>query len=71
MLTMQGAAAALAGTIAQLTTPAWSMTTMATISTAVTLTLAAAGRRTPSRTTEPAQRARGDHGSDLEPDTAV
>ncbi|MFJ9906824.1 MFS transporter [Streptomyces sp. NPDC101152] len=45
MLTMQGVAAALAGLLAQLTTPARSMTLMALASIAVTLTLSAAARR--------------------------
>lgn len=44
-LTMQGVAAALAGTIAQRTSPGTAMTVMATASLAVTLALAAAGRR--------------------------
>ncbi|MFF8355338.1 MFS transporter [Streptomyces chartreusis] len=45
MLTMQGVGAALAGTVAQLTSPGAAMTAMAATSLAVTLTLAAAGRR--------------------------
>ncbi|MGI5426538.1 MFS transporter [Streptomyces sp. CA-179760] len=45
MLTMQGVAAALAGSVAQLTSPAVAMTAMATVSTGVTLSLVAAGRR--------------------------
>ncbi|WP_435282997.1 MFS transporter [Streptomyces koelreuteriae] len=45
MLTMQGVAAALAGSVAQLTSPAVAMTAMATVSTGVTLSLLAAGRR--------------------------
>lgn len=45
MLTMQGVAAALAGSVAQLTSPAVAMTAMAAVSTGVTLTLMAAGRR--------------------------
>jgi membrane protein implicated in regulation of membrane protease activity len=45
MLTMQGAAAALAGTVAQLTSPATAMTAMAAASLAATLALTAAGRR--------------------------
>ncbi|MGX1562357.1 MFS transporter [Streptomyces sp. NPDC055506] len=45
MLTMQGVAAALAGSVAQLTSAAVAMTLMATVSTAVTLSLMAAGRR--------------------------
>ncbi|MDG9719987.1 MFS transporter [Streptomyces sp. DH24] len=36
MLTMQGVSATLAGTLAQLTSPAWTMTTLATTSLAVT-----------------------------------
>ncbi|MFF1644457.1 MFS transporter [Streptomyces sp. NPDC058240] len=45
MLTMQGVAAALAGTVAQRTSPATAMTAMAVASIAVTLALTAAGRR--------------------------
>ncbi|MFJ3655092.1 MFS transporter [Streptomyces nigra] len=45
MLTMQGLAAALAGTLAQLTTPATAMTCLALTSLAITLTLATAHRR--------------------------
>ncbi|EFL32852.1 integral membrane protein [Streptomyces viridochromogenes DSM 40736] len=45
-LTMQGAAAALAGSVAQLTSPASAMTATATGSVAVTLLLMAAARRT-------------------------
>ncbi|MFF7313475.1 MFS transporter [Streptomyces sp. NPDC008137] len=45
MLTMQGVAAALAGSVAQLTSPAVAMTVLAAVSTAVTLALMAAGRR--------------------------
>ncbi|MGI5376142.1 MFS transporter [Streptomyces sp. CA-251387] len=45
MLTMQGVSAALAGSVAQLTSPATAMTVMAAASIAVTLTLAAASRR--------------------------
>ncbi|MFF5483668.1 MFS transporter, partial [Streptomyces sp. NPDC012935] len=47
MLTMQGVAAAVAGTVAQLTTPATAMTCMALASLTITLTLATAHRRTP------------------------
>ncbi|GAA1044823.1 MFS transporter [Streptomyces murinus] len=47
MLTMQGVSAAAAGAVAQLTTPAAGMALMAAGSVAVTLVLAAAGRRTP------------------------
>ena len=46
MLTMQGVGAALAGTAAQLTSPATAMTLMAVASVAVTLTLALLGRQT-------------------------
>lgn len=49
MLTMQGVSAAAAGAVAQLTTPAAGMALMAAGSVAVTLVLAAAGRRTPAR----------------------
>ncbi|MFF0222775.1 MFS transporter [Streptomyces sp. NPDC004629] len=45
MLTMQGVGAALAGSVAQLTSPATGMTAMAVASLAVTLALATAGRR--------------------------
>ncbi|MFJ8793049.1 MFS transporter [Streptomyces sp. NPDC102462] len=45
MITMQGVGAALAGSVAQLTSPATGMTAMAAASLAVTLALAAAGRR--------------------------
>ncbi|MCT2545445.1 MFS transporter [Streptomyces atratus] len=45
MLTMQGVAAALAGTAAQWTSPSTAMTVMATASIAVSLALTAAGRR--------------------------
>ncbi|WP_395573995.1 MFS transporter [Streptomyces sp. BK79] len=45
MLTMQGVAAALAGLVAQLTSPATAMTVMALASLAVTLTLTVASRR--------------------------
>ncbi|QJT02335.1 MFS transporter [Streptomyces asoensis] len=44
MLTMQGVSAALAGALAQLTSPATAMTVMALASIAVTLTLKVAGR---------------------------
>ncbi|WP_416519590.1 MFS transporter [Streptomyces achromogenes] len=45
MLTLQGLSATAAGTLAQLTSPATAMTTMATGSVCVTLTLALASRR--------------------------
>lgn len=45
MLTMQGVAAALAGAVAQRTSPGTAMTVMAAASLAVTLALAVAGRR--------------------------
>ncbi|MFF3731482.1 MFS transporter [Streptomyces sp. NPDC002476] len=45
MLTMQGVAAALAGSVAQLTSPGTAMAVMAGASLVVTLALAAAGRR--------------------------
>lgn len=48
MLTMQGVSAALAGTVAQLTSPATGMTVMAVASVAVTLSLAAGLRREPA-----------------------
>ncbi|MEU3851878.1 MFS transporter [Streptomyces sp. NPDC029554] len=54
MLTVQGVAAALAGTVAQLTSPARAMTAMAAMSAAVTLTLMAAERRErPERREQP------------------
>lgn len=45
MLTMQGVSASLAGSVAQLTSPATAMTVMALASTGVTLALATAARR--------------------------
>ncbi|MGN3957861.1 MFS transporter [Streptomyces sp. WAC8370] len=45
MLTLQGVSATLAGTVAQLTSPATAMTAMALASLAVTLTLTVASRR--------------------------
>ncbi|GAB2754512.1 MFS transporter [Streptomyces bullii] len=51
MLTMQGVSAALAGAVAQLVSPAAAMTALAAGSVAVTLTLAAAGRRWEGRRT--------------------
>ncbi|MFJ3228322.1 MFS transporter [Streptomyces sp. NPDC086783] len=45
MVTMQGVSAALAGTVAQLTSAATGMTVMAAASVAVTLALSAAGKR--------------------------
>jgi MFS family permease len=45
MLTMQGVSAALAGTVAQLTSPATAMTAMAATSITVTVTLSALGKR--------------------------
>ncbi|MFI9545044.1 MFS transporter [Streptomyces sp. NPDC052016] len=51
MLTLQGVSAALAGTVAQLTSPATAMTVIALASITVTLTLAAAGRRRTGDTT--------------------
>ncbi|MGQ4425121.1 MFS transporter, partial [Streptomyces violaceoruber] len=45
MLTMQGLAAVLAGTVAQFTSPATAMSVMALASLTVTLTLTAASRR--------------------------
>lgn len=48
MLTMQGVGAALAGSVAQLTSPAAAMTVMAAGSVAVTLALATAARRSPA-----------------------
>ncbi|MFF3466675.1 MFS transporter [Streptomyces sp. NPDC002619] len=55
MLTMQGVSAALAGSVAQLTSPATAMTVMAVASLAVTLALATAGRRpTPEPLSVPA-----------------
>jgi hypothetical protein len=47
MLTMQGVAAAVAGSVAGFTSPATAMTAMALASLAVTLTLTTAARRTP------------------------
>ncbi|MET8813851.1 MFS transporter [Streptomyces sp. NPDC004549] len=48
MLTLQGVSATLAGTVAQLTSPATAMTVMAAASATVTLTLATAGRNLPA-----------------------
>ncbi|WP_405820448.1 MFS transporter [Streptomyces sp. NBC_01390] len=53
MLTMQGVSAALAGTVAQLTSPATAMTVMAAGSVCVTVGLVAAGRRAERRTVVP------------------
>jgi hypothetical protein len=50
MLTMQGVAAALAGSLAQLTSPAGAMTAMAVASTGVTLLLMGAAKREELRT---------------------
>ncbi|WP_327367442.1 MFS transporter [Streptomyces sp. NBC_01217] len=55
MLTMQGVAAALAGTIAQRTSPATAMTVMAASSLAFTLALAWADRRAGHRTSRPVE----------------
>ncbi|MFE3036058.1 MFS transporter [Streptomyces canus] len=49
MVALQGVGAALAGTLAQLTSPATAMTLMATASIAVTLTLSALGKREEER----------------------
>jgi predicted MFS family arabinose efflux permease len=63
MLTLQGVSAALAGTVAQVTSPAAGMTAMAAGSVLVTLALATAARRSPrpeprrSEAAEPAARA--------------
>ncbi|MGW1430326.1 MFS transporter [Streptomyces sp. NPDC002431] len=64
MLTLQGVAAALAGSLAQWASPAAAMTAMAGASLAVTLALSAAGRRA-ARTTVPLPRpsARGAAGT--------
>ncbi|MEU3979456.1 MFS transporter [Streptomyces sp. NPDC026672] len=56
MLTLQGVSAALAGTVAQFTSPATAMTAMAGASLTVTLTLAWADRRTPRPAPAPAPR---------------
>ncbi|MEV5145493.1 MFS transporter [Streptomyces sp. NPDC052727] len=56
MLTFQGVSAALAGAVAQFTSPAAAMTAMAAGSLCVTLTLASAARRAPARScAEPAR----------------
>ncbi|WP_234438596.1 MFS transporter [Streptomyces sp. NRRL S-340] len=47
MLTLQGLSASLAGSVAQVTSPAAAMTVLAAASAAVTLALAAVARRTP------------------------
>ncbi|MEJ2855344.1 MULTISPECIES: MFS transporter [unclassified Saccharothrix] len=49
MVAFQGVGVLLAGTLAQLTTPGTAITLMAAASVAVTLTLAALGRRVPAR----------------------
>jgi predicted MFS family arabinose efflux permease len=54
MLTMQGVAAALAGSVAQLTSPARAMTVLAVVSAGVTLALMAAEGRQRRRTSPPA-----------------
>lgn len=54
MLTMQGVSASLAGSLAQLTSPATAMTVMALASTGVTLTLATAARREAPERLQPA-----------------
>ncbi|MEU0596780.1 MFS transporter [Streptomyces sp. NPDC006393] len=54
MLTLQGVSASLAGSVAQVTSPAVAMTVMALASVGVTLTLAAAARRTTATTPRPA-----------------
>ena len=56
MAALQGAGAALAGTLAQLTSPATAMTLMAAGSVAVTLTLAGLGRREERQGTVPGAR---------------
>ncbi|MFJ5266318.1 MFS transporter [Streptomyces sp. NPDC088387] len=56
MLTMQGVGAALAGTVAQLTSPATAMATMAAASLAVTAALVSAGRRLPRERPAPVGR---------------
>ncbi|GHI06994.1 hypothetical protein AQI88_21385 [Streptomyces cellostaticus] len=48
MLTLQGVSAALAGSLAQLASPAWAMALMAASSLAVTGSLVTAGRRSPA-----------------------
>ncbi|MFG2138603.1 MFS transporter [Streptomyces sp. NPDC048650] len=53
MSTLQGLGAALAGTVAQLTSPATAMTVMAVGSATVTLTLAALGRHEKRRPADP------------------
>ncbi|MEU6416763.1 MFS transporter [Streptomyces spiralis] len=54
MLTLQGVSASLAGSVAQVTSPAVAMTVMALASTGVTLSLAAAARRTKATAPRPA-----------------
>ncbi|MFE9171052.1 MFS transporter [Streptomyces kebangsaanensis] len=53
MLTLQGVSAALAGSLAQLTSPAAAMTAMAAASTLATLSLAMAARRTQTPSAHP------------------
>ncbi|GHE75421.1 membrane protein [Streptomyces spiralis] len=54
MLTLQGVSASLAGSVAQVTSPAVAMMVMALASTGVTLSLAAAARRTKATAPRPA-----------------
>ncbi|MGV9346534.1 MFS transporter [Streptomyces spiralis] len=54
MLTLQGVSASLAGSVAQVASPAVAMTVMALASTGVTLSLAAAARRTKATAPQPA-----------------
>ncbi|MFI1964930.1 MFS transporter [Streptomyces pathocidini] len=58
MSTLQGLGAALAGTVAQLTSPATGMTLMAAASVTVTLTLAALGRHDRRQSAVPGERRR-------------
>ncbi|MER6736851.1 MFS transporter [Streptomyces puniciscabiei] len=59
MAALQGAGAALAGTLAQLTSPATAMTLMAVASVTVTLTLAVLGRHDERRSADPETRLGG------------
>ncbi|WP_316749386.1 MFS transporter [Streptomyces herbicida] len=62
MLTLQGVSAALAGSVAQFTSPATAMTVMALASTGVTLALATAARWAPAREREPRPAAASERG---------
>ncbi|MET7477199.1 MFS transporter [Streptomyces sp. NPDC005648] len=68
MLTMQGVAAAVAGSVAQLTSPATAMTVMAAASATVTLALATAARRPGSAGRVPGRGSQRERGQGREPE---